>query len=224
MAAARRTAEGDAYVRAGEWKTAFASSSSSGRDVHHATLGIIGMGRIGQAIARRARGFDMRILYNNRSRLSENDEAKLGATWVERDRLLAESDFVLVMAPYSPATHHLIGPAELAKMKPTAILAEHRPRRVVDDGGAGGSAQVRRNRRRGPRRLRRRAQASTRLPRASQRRLDAATRQRLAGTTLTMCRTAAANLTAVLEGRAPPQPRQCHSPRRRESQLLKEMQ
>ena len=133
MAAARRIAEGDAHVRAGEWRVAFGMHNFLGADVHHATLGIIGMGRIGQAVARRARGFDMRVLYHNRSRLPEAEEAALGGTWVERDRLLGESDFVVVMVPYSPATHHLIGAAELAKMKPTAILVNSTRGGVVDD-------------------------------------------------------------------------------------------
>src|SRR6476469_9504773 len=109
MAAARRIAEGDKHVRAGDWKIAFGVQYFLGQDLHHATLGIIGMGRIGQAIARRARGFDMRVIYHNRSRLDAATEAELGATWVERDALLAQSDFVVVMAPYSSATHHLIG-------------------------------------------------------------------------------------------------------------------
>jgi lactate dehydrogenase-like 2-hydroxyacid dehydrogenase len=206
MAAARRVAEGDAYVRAGEWKIAFGVQFFLGQDVHHATLGIIGMGRIGQAIARRARGFDMRILYNNRSRLPEVDEAKLGATWVERDRLLAESDFVLVMAPYSPATHHLIGAAEIARMKPTAILVNTARGGVVDDAalvealesgriaGAGldvfeGEPKLH------PGYLALRNVALTPHVGSASR-----------ATRLTMCRTAAANLTAVLEGREPPNP------------------
>ena len=133
MAAARRIAEADAYVRRGDWKIAFGVQYFLGQDIHHATLGIIGMGRIGQAIARRAAGFDMRVLYHNRSRLPEADEKRLNATRVERDRLLAESDFVVVMAPYSPATHHLIGAAEIAKMKPTAILVNSARGGVVDD-------------------------------------------------------------------------------------------
>ena len=206
MAAARRTAEGDAYVRAGEWKTAFGVQFFLGLDVHHATLGIIGVGRIGQAIARRARGFDMRILYNNRSRLPQADEVKLGATWVERDRLLAESDFVLAMAPYSPATHHLIGAAEIAKMKPTAILVNAARGGIVDDSalvealksgriaGAGldvfeGEPKLH------PGFLELRNVAMT--PH-----IGSASR----ATRLNMCRTAAANLTAVLEGREPPNP------------------
>jgi lactate dehydrogenase-like 2-hydroxyacid dehydrogenase len=133
MAAARRIAEGDAYVRAKAWKIAFGVQYFLGQDIHHATLGIIGMGRIGQAIARRASGFDMRILYHNRSRIPEADEKRLAATWVERDALLAQSDFVVVMAPYSPATHHLIGAAEIAKMKPTAVLVNTARGGVVDD-------------------------------------------------------------------------------------------
>ena len=133
MAAARRIAEGDAYVRAGDWKIAFGVQYFLGQDIHHATLGIVGMGRIGQAIARRALGFDMRVLYHNRSRLPPADERRLDAAWVERDTLLAESDFVVVMAPYSPATHHLIGAAEIARMKPTAILVNSARGGVVDD-------------------------------------------------------------------------------------------
>ena len=133
MSAARRTAEADAWVRRGEWKVAFSLDSFLGADIHHATLGIIGMGRIGKALARRATGFDMRVLYNNRTRLAEAEERRLNATRVERDELLAQSDFVVVMAPYSPATHHLIGAPEIAKMKPGAILVNSARGGIVDD-------------------------------------------------------------------------------------------
>ncbi|HWH42199.1 MAG TPA: D-glycerate dehydrogenase [Usitatibacter sp.] len=204
MAAARRIAEGDAYVRAGEWKIAFGVQYFLGQDIHHATLGVIGMGRIGQAIARRAGGFDMRVLYHNRSRLPEDEEKRLNATWVERDRLLAESDFVVVMAPYSPATHHLIGAAEIAKMKPTAILVNTARGGVVDDAalvealrekriaGAGldvfeGEPKV------NPGYLGLRNVVMT--PH-----IGSASR----ATRLVMCNTAAANMVAVLEGREPP--------------------
>ena len=102
-------------------------------DVHHATLGIIGMGRIGQAIARRAQGFSMQVLYCNRSRLDAATERSLNARWVARDELLAAADFVVLMVPYSPATHHLIGAAELARMKPTAVLVNTARGGVVDD-------------------------------------------------------------------------------------------
>jgi lactate dehydrogenase-like 2-hydroxyacid dehydrogenase len=174
MAAARRIAEGDAYVRAGEWKIAFGVQYFLGQDIHHATLGVIGMGRIGQAIARRAGGFDMRVIYHNRSRLAEEEEKRLDATWVERDRLLAESDFVVVMAPYSPATHHLIGAAEIAKMKPTAILVN------TARGGARGGAARKAHRGRRPRCLRRGTEGEPGLPGPAQRGHDAAHRQRLA--------------------------------------------
>lgn len=134
MAAARRIAEGDAYVRSGGWQVGFAMDAFLGRDLHGATLGILGMGRIGQAIARRALGFDMRVLYHNRTRLSESEESRLRASRVERDQLLAQSDFVVVMVPYSPATHHLIGAAELALMKSTAVIVNTARGGVVDDG------------------------------------------------------------------------------------------
>jgi lactate dehydrogenase-like 2-hydroxyacid dehydrogenase len=133
MAAARRIAEADAWVRRGDWKVAFSIHSFLGADIHHATLGIIGMGRIGQAIARRASGFDMRILYNDSARLAEGDEKRVNATWVEKDALLAASDFVVVMVPYSPATHHFIGAADFAKMKSTAIFVHSARGGVVDD-------------------------------------------------------------------------------------------
>jgi lactate dehydrogenase-like 2-hydroxyacid dehydrogenase len=206
MAAARRIAEGDAYVRAGDWKIAFGVQYFLGQDIHHATLGIIGMGRIGQAVARRASGFDMRVLYYNRTRLPEADEKRLNATRVERDELLAQSDFVVVMAPYSPATHHLIGAAEIAKMKPTAILVNSARGGVVDDGalvaalkekriaGAGldvfeGEPKV------NPGYLGLRNVVMT--PH-----IGSASR----ATRIVMCNTAAANMTAVLEGREPPNP------------------
>ena len=206
MAAARRIAEGDAHVRAGEWRVAFGMHNFLGADVHHATLGIIGMGRIGQAVARRARGFDMRVLYYNRSRLPEAEEAALGVTWVERDRLLGESDFVVVMVPYSPATHHLIGAAENAKMKPTAILVNSARGGIVDDAALAEALKARRIAGAGldvfegePR------VHAAYLPLRNvvmTPHVGSASR----GTRLKMCQTAAANLTAVLEGREPPNP------------------
>ena len=119
-------------MRKGEW-TGWRLKQWLGTDVHHATLGIVGMGRIGQAIARRAVGFDMRVLYCNRSRVAEDIERRLGATWTSLDALLRQSDFVVLQVPYSAETHHLIGAAELAKMKPTAILINSTRGGVVDD-------------------------------------------------------------------------------------------
>src|SRR5512145_599114 len=93
MAAARRIGEGERFVRSGHWRT-WSPTAFMGQDIHGATLGIIGMGRIGQAVARRARGFDMRVIYHNRQRLAAAVEADLRATWVERETLLRQADFV----------------------------------------------------------------------------------------------------------------------------------
>ena len=206
MAAARRIAEGDAYVRAGDWKIAFGVQYFLGADIHHATLGIIGMGRIGQAVARRASGFDMRVQYYNRTRLPEADERRLGATRVERDELLRTSDFVVVMAPYSAATHHLIGARELALMKPTAVLVNSARGGVVDDAAL---VQALRDKRIAAAGL----DVFEGEPHVNAGYLDlrnvvmtphigSASR----ATRMVMCNTAAANLTAVLEGREPPNP------------------
>ena len=204
MAAARRIAEGDAYVRRGDWRIAFGVQYFLGQDIHHATLGIIGMGRIGRAIARRALGFDMRVLYNNRTRLPEAEEKQLNAAWVERDRLLAESDFVVVMAPYSPETHHMIGVAEIAKMKPTAVLVNSARGGVVDDAVLVAALKAKRIAAAG-------LDVFEGEPRVNPGFLElpnvVMTPHIGSGsraTRMTMCRTAAANLTAVLEGRTPP--------------------
>jgi len=128
MATARRISESERYARAGQW-SGWAFDQFAGRDLHHATLGIIGMGRIGSAIARRAAGFEMRVLYHNRTPSQE----PIAATWVEKAQLLQESDFVMLVVPYSAATHHLIGAAELALMKPSATLINIARGGVVDD-------------------------------------------------------------------------------------------
>ncbi|MGZ8203500.1 MAG: 2-hydroxyacid dehydrogenase [Burkholderiales bacterium] len=132
LGAARRITEVERYVRNGEWK-GWRLKQWLGIDVHHATLGIVGMGRIGQAIARRAAGFEMRVLYHNRKAVAQDIERALKATWVSLDELLRQSDFVVLQVPYGPETHHLIGAAELAKMKPTAILVNSTRGGVVDD-------------------------------------------------------------------------------------------
>lgn len=132
LATARRLTEAEAYLRNGEW-TGWYLKQMLGTDVHRATLGILGMGRIGQAIARRALGFDMPVLYNNRNRLAPEIEAPLNARYVTMDELLSGADFLVLQVPYSPATHHLIGARELAKMKPGAILINAARGGVVDD-------------------------------------------------------------------------------------------
>lgn len=130
MAAARRIVEGADYVRAGRWKT-WGPMLLMGPDLHGATLGIVGLGRIGQAVARRARGFDMRILYHDIQPMTEA-EAALGVTYVDMDTLLAESDFVTLHVNLTEATYHLISREELRKMKSTAVLVNASRGGVID--------------------------------------------------------------------------------------------
>jgi lactate dehydrogenase-like 2-hydroxyacid dehydrogenase len=132
MATARRLPAAERWLRNGEWK-GWQFIQWLGSDVHHATLGILGMGRIGQTVARRALGFDMKVIYHNRSRLSDEQEASIRATWVDKETLLRQSDFLVLLLPYSPATHHTIGAAELALMKPTAHLINVARGGIVDD-------------------------------------------------------------------------------------------
>jgi glyoxylate reductase len=130
LAAARRVLEGDQLVRSGEWK-GWDPRQLLGADVSGATLGLVGMGRIGQAVARRAAGFDMRVLYTARRDVGE--AASLGATRVDLDTLLAESDFVSIHVALAPETNHLIDAAALSRMKPTAILVNTARGPVVDE-------------------------------------------------------------------------------------------
>jgi lactate dehydrogenase-like 2-hydroxyacid dehydrogenase len=206
MSAARRIAEADAYVRRGDWKIAFGVQYFLGQDIHHATLGIIGMGRIGQAVARRARGFDMRVLYNNRARLDASDERRLGAEYADRDALLAQSDFVVVMAPYSPATHHLIGAAEIAKMKPTAILVNSARGGVVDDAALVKALQEKRIAGAGLDVFEGEPKLAPEYVKLANVVLTPHIGSASRATRVTMCNTAAANMIAVLEGREPPNP------------------
>jgi gluconate 2-dehydrogenase len=130
LATARRVTEASDWLRAGHWKK-WGYDSFLGADVHGATLGIIGMGRIGAAIARRASGFDMRVIYHNRQPVA--DGMAPGAAWVSKQQLLAEADHVILTLPYSSATHHTIGAAELDAMKPSAILINLARGGIVDD-------------------------------------------------------------------------------------------
>jgi gluconate 2-dehydrogenase len=133
MATARRIAESEHYLRAGRW-TQWSYDLFAGSDVHGATLGILGMGRIGQGIARRgAHGFGMRVIYHNRSRLAPTLEADCKAEYVDKATLLREADHLVLVLPYSPASHHAIGAAELAQMKPTATLVNIARGGIVDD-------------------------------------------------------------------------------------------
>lgn len=133
MAAARRMAEGEHLLRRGEW-TKWSYDMLTGSDVHGATLGVLGMGRIGQAIARRgALGFAMRVIYHNRSRLDAAIESALGARYVDKETLLREADHLVLVLPYSVQSHHAIGAAELALMKPAATLTNIARGGIVDD-------------------------------------------------------------------------------------------
>ena len=133
MAAARRITEAERWLRAGNWIQGWKYDRLLGQDVHHATLGIVGMGRIGQAIARRARGFSMRVLYHNRNRATKAVEKETGAKYASLEKLLRQSDFVSLNLPYSKEAHHLIGAAQLALMKPTAVLVNAARGGIVDD-------------------------------------------------------------------------------------------
>lgn len=133
MATARRIAESEHFLRAGHW-TRWSYDMFAGSEVHGSTLGIIGMGRIGQGVAKRgAHGFGMNVIYHNRSRLSPDLEAECKARYVGKEELLKTADHVVLVVPYSAQSHHTIGAAELALMKPTATLVNIARGGIVDD-------------------------------------------------------------------------------------------
>jgi glyoxylate reductase len=132
MAAARRVVEADRYARSGDWKT-WKWDLLWGADVHGKTLGIIGFGRIGRAVARRALGFGMRVLYYDAVRSSGENEREVNANYVDKDRLLRESDFVILHVLLSAETRHLIDERSLRSMKKTAILVNAARGPIVDE-------------------------------------------------------------------------------------------
>lgn len=132
MAAGRRVVEGMDYVRAGRW-TSWGLTVLLGQDIHGATLGIIGLGRIGAAVARRARGFEMNVLYHDQLRQTDS-ETDLGVRYAEFEELLKLSDFVTVHVNLTPETEGLIGADELSRMKPTSVLVNTSRGPVVDSG------------------------------------------------------------------------------------------
>ena len=133
MATARRITESEHWIRNGHWDKWSIVNNPLGMDLHHSTVGIIGMGRIGQGIAKRALGFGMKVIYHNRSRLSDADEKACGATYVSKEELLRTADHVVLVLPYSAQSHHTIGAKEIAMMKPTATLVNIARGGIVDD-------------------------------------------------------------------------------------------
>jgi lactate dehydrogenase-like 2-hydroxyacid dehydrogenase len=132
MAAARRVVEGDRFLRTGQWRQ-WQIDLLCGHDVHHATLGVLGMGRIGQGVARRGLGFEMKVLYHDVVPAAPGVEEQLHLQYVPFETLLRESDFVSLHVPLRPETRHLIGAKQLALMKPTAILINTSRGPVVDE-------------------------------------------------------------------------------------------
>jgi gluconate 2-dehydrogenase len=133
MAAARRITESEHWIRNGQWDKMSIVYNPLGMDLHHTTLGSIGMGRIGQGIAKRGLGFGMNVIYHNRKRLSESDEKACGARYVDKETLLREADHVVLVVPYSAESHHLISAKEIALMKSTATLVNIARGGIVDD-------------------------------------------------------------------------------------------
>ncbi|MBQ6459445.1 MAG: D-glycerate dehydrogenase [Exiguobacterium sp.] len=131
MMTARRLGEAERDLRAGEWKS-WLPMGYVGMDLYQAKLGIIGMGRIGEAVARRARGFDMEVLYHNRTRRHES-ESMYGFTYAELDELLTQSDFVVVLAPLTDETRGMLGAKEFAKMKETSIFINVARGEIIDE-------------------------------------------------------------------------------------------
>ncbi len=142
MAAARRVVEGDRYVREGRWKQ-WEWNLLWGADVHSKTLGIYGFGRIGQAVARRGRGFAMRILYVSRHRAPEALERELAAERVDHETVFRESDFVSLHVPLTPETQHLVSEREFGLMKASAFLINTARGKVVDEGALVAALQAR---------------------------------------------------------------------------------
>jgi gluconate 2-dehydrogenase len=144
MATARRLTESEHFLRAGRWNR-WSLDMFAGAEVHGSTLGILGMGRIGQAIARRAAlGFGMPVIYHNRSRLDAATEAQLNARYVSKTELLQQADHLMLVLPYSTESHHAIGAAEIAQMKSTATLVNLARGGIVDDAALAAALRERR--------------------------------------------------------------------------------
>jgi glyoxylate/hydroxypyruvate/2-ketogluconate reductase len=142
MATARRVSESEAYLRAGQWKK-WSFDMFVGGDIHGSTLGILGMGRIGRAVARRgALGFGMNVIYHNRSRLTPDLEQEVKARYVSKQELFAQADHVVIVLPYSAENHHTVGANEIAAMKPTATLVNIGRGGLVDENALAAALQA----------------------------------------------------------------------------------
>lgn len=141
LGAGRRLGESERYLRAGRFRQ-WRIDLLTGWDIWGSTLGVLGMGRIGQAVARRGRGFNMRVLYYDPFRQSEDRERELGIEFVSKEELLAQADFLSLHCALTPDTHHLIGADELAAMKPTAVLVNTSRGPVVDEAALADALQA----------------------------------------------------------------------------------
>jgi glyoxylate reductase len=133
LASRRRLVEGDAFVRAGRWGSDWVATELLGQEVSGATLGIVGLGRIGRAVARRAHGFDMRLLYTKRERLTSDEERELGLDYRDLDDLLGEADIVTIHVPLSPETEHLIDERRISLLRPGACFVNTARGAIVDE-------------------------------------------------------------------------------------------
>jgi glyoxylate reductase len=133
LASRRRLVEGDAFVRAGRWGSDWVATELLGQEVSGATLGIVGLGRIGRAVARRAQGFDMRLLYTKRERLPSDEERELGLDYRDLDDLLGEADIVTIHVPLSPETEHLIDERRISLLRPGACFVNTARGAIVDE-------------------------------------------------------------------------------------------
>ena len=205
MAAARRVVEGDRYVREGHWRYT-QWEWLWGADIYCKTLGVYGLGRIGKAVARRARGFSMRVLYFDIVRPAPALEQELGAQFVDRETLLREADFLTLHVPLTPETHHLIGPRELALLKPTAFLINAARGKVVDEAALAEALESRRIAGAGLDVFEQEPQVHRVLLTLPNVVLTPHVGSATSQTRLAMAMLAAENLLAALEGRRPPNP------------------
>ena len=205
MAVARRLVESDRYIREGHWHY-WQWTYLWGADLYRKTLGVYGLGRIGKAVARRARGFSMRVLYYDIVRPTPAQERELGAQFVDRETLLREADFLTLHVPLTPETHHLISARELAMMKPTAFLINAARGKVVDEAALVEALQSRQIAGAGLDVFEQEPHIHPALLALPNVVLTPHVGSATSETRLAMAMLAAENLLAALEGRCPPNP------------------